>query len=208
METGMAAWTDRSRKMRLKEAELVNVLIDMCDKNGSSPSKIGEAFTRRCGSHMTISKSSIKRALQRAVQAGRVQKPRGGSNHRFRLTPSMMRFPSRHGRKGRSKGRKLSKRGRKKNKKKKSKRRKKSKKGRRGKSKKGRRGKKKKGRGRKRGRKGKGKGRKRGRKKKAKAPKKKKEPAAAAAPAEEAGRCSRLAGYFGWNKVTTPATGR
>merc|ERR1712240_283027 len=62
---------------KIKEAELVQVLISLCDKKGSRPSDINHALPQ-------FSRGSIKRALQRAVKAGVVQANTGAL--RFRLS--------------------------------------------------------------------------------------------------------------------------
>ena len=205
--------------MKLKEAELVQALIELCDKNGSKTSEINHVLPN-------FSKSSIKRALQRAVKAGVVQANAG--TLRFRLSSkareklrersaaraarsknklekgnhrskSQKAEKSTNNRKASKSAKEAGQKGRKGRRRRKSKKGKKDKKGKKGKKGKrrsrGRKGKKekkgKRGRGRSRGRKGK-KGTKRGRKPLAKEE-------SDAAPSEGTGR--RWGRFFKWNNA-------
>merc|ERR1712240_65674 len=212
--------TSRQSNMKIKEAELVQVLISLCDKKGSKPSDINRALPQ-------FSRGSIKRALQRAVKAGVVQANTGAL--RFRLSSKARekarerslaraekskkkqaqagnrRSRSRTGSKSTSKNRRLSKKRRKSKKGRKGRKRRKSKKGKKGK--KGKRGRKGRSRGRK-GKKGKKGGRKRGKSKKRgrgkKGTKKHRKPQAKdaqsdAPPSERTG--SRWSRFFKWNSA-------
>ncbi|KAL8602029.1 hypothetical protein ACOMHN_008520 [Nucella lapillus] len=170
----------RTRDLHIKQAELVSILLDLSDKNGSSTSAIRDALSRKHGGE-TIAMSSIRQALQRAVRAGDIQL--NSANYRFKLNPNKFNELSglnrcqkkKRGKRKGSRGRKRSRGRKKKNKKKGKSRRRRRRRSRKGKGKKG---------------KGKGKGRRRRRRrkkgKKGKKGAKKKAPKADADPPPEA----------------------